>query len=76
MFESRAVKRAKQAMDQAENYQEWRETAVELDRLQGYDDWRADDRSPHYHYTLIRRIFAECYRALKRQRDENTGKFR
>jgi predicted acylesterase/phospholipase RssA len=51
-------KRALKALDQniknAETYDAWREACLERDRLSGAEEWKEDDKSPYYDYTLIR----------------------
>lgn len=43
------------AMLEARDYAAWRQAATELDRLEGLDDWQAEDASEHYDWRLIRR---------------------
>lgn len=38
----------------ATDYGQWRELALELDRLEGADAWKHDETSEHYDYLLIR----------------------
>ncbi len=42
------------AMRFATDYASWREAAEALDRIEGRDDWRADDTSDDYDWRLIR----------------------
>lgn len=37
----------------AANYQEWREIALALDEVTGNQDWKLDNTSPYYDYSLI-----------------------
>ena len=46
-------------LDNAPDYESWREIAAELDRLEGLEDWRADDTSDDYDYLLIKERLAE-----------------
>lgn len=55
-------------LDQAANYQEWREIAVELDTLEGAAAWKQDDTSDDYDYLLIKERLAEM-RALRKGGD-------
>ncbi len=41
-------------MVHARDYVSWREAALELDSLEGLDEWKEIDVSPHYNYRLIR----------------------
>ncbi|SFF52854.1 NTE family protein [Fontimonas thermophila] len=41
-------------LDHATDYRSWREIALELDRLEGADAWKADDTSDDYDYLLIK----------------------
>lgn len=43
-----------QALSQARTYAEWREVALELDRLEGADAWKQDETSDDYDYLLIK----------------------
>lgn len=53
-----STKRALKALDQniknAETYEAWREACLEHDRVSGAEEWKEDDKSPYYDYTLIR----------------------
>ncbi|MCR9090242.1 DUF3336 domain-containing protein [Algiphilus sp.] len=46
-------------LEHASDYGSWREIAEELDRLEGVDQWRADDTSDDYDYLLIKERLAE-----------------
>ena len=46
----------------AETYAEWREIALDLDRLEGADDWKQDEASELYDHLLIRERLAEMRR--------------
>ena len=41
-------------MHRASDYKTWSEAALELDRLDGLDDWKAEEASDHYDWRLIR----------------------
>lgn len=53
---------------QAPDYRTWRQVALELDRLQGHDAWKADETSDDYDYLLIKDRLAQM-RALRRRAD-------
>ena len=55
-------------MDETKTYGDWLTCAEDLDRLQGLDDWRADDESVHYDAQLIRRHLGEM-RQLREAND-------
>lgn len=50
----RALKALEQTIKNAETYDAWREACLEYDRASGADEWKEDDKSPYYDYTLIR----------------------
>lgn len=62
----RALKQISRAIDNAQNYQEWREASLEHDRLSGADEWKDIDRSPYYDYELIRNRLAQIRQARER----------
>lgn len=43
------------ALRTAESYTEWAAIAAEIDKLLGFEIWRKDDYSPHYHHKRLRR---------------------
>ncbi len=47
-------RQCERAMAHARDYYTWREAALELDTLEGKDDWKEIDVSPDYNYRLIR----------------------
>jgi predicted acylesterase/phospholipase RssA len=49
-------------LDQAQSYAEWREIAIELDRLEGVDAWKQDEASDDYDHFLIRERLEEMRR--------------
>lgn len=61
------VDEAKQVLKYAKTYDEWREAATELDRLEGKDEWKQIEVSDDYNYKLIRERLNE----LRRLRGEN-----
>lgn len=54
--------------DRATSYDEWREIAEDLDRLEGADAWRQDETSDDYDYLLIRERLGRM-RALRKRGD-------
>ncbi len=61
----------RRALKTATSYQEWREAALDWDRLKGFDRWRRRDQSQQYDYLSIRRRL-DRLRNLK-QRQDNRG---
>jgi len=53
VFGSR-LKKLEEAMDSAENYEDWRQAAIEHDEASGAEHWKASDRSSRYDYVSIR----------------------
>ena len=58
----------RQALDEANSYEEWKEIALELDRVSGLDLWKLDNASEHYNHDLIRDRLMQL-RQLMRQKD-------
>ncbi|WFD30622.1 Bud site selection protein 6 [Malassezia sp. CBS 17886] len=58
---------ARQRMEHAHTYAEWKRAAMELDRLLGHDAWRAQDASVFYDWRIIQRVIA----ALKVTREQD-----
>lgn len=50
----RALRGAEQGMQQAADYAEWHQAAVEFDRLSGAAQWREEDHSNDYDFQLVR----------------------
>jgi TAG lipase / steryl ester hydrolase / phospholipase A2 / LPA acyltransferase len=50
----RSTRKARDALAHAQDYTGWRQAAAELDRVQGLDDWKAEDASDLYDWRLIR----------------------
>jgi len=50
---SNPEKEIKEKMDNAKNYQEWLQYALELDHLQGFDKWKRLNESPYYDVAFI-----------------------
>lgn len=53
-------------MHAATTYAQWRDAAEELDRLQGWDDWKDDETSEDFDWRLIR----SRLRQIRRYREE------
>ncbi len=53
MTNNRKIRDVRRALDNAVDYDSWHQAAMELDRLEGYDEWRANPESPDYDYELI-----------------------
>jgi TAG lipase / steryl ester hydrolase / phospholipase A2 / LPA acyltransferase len=49
-------------LEHAQTYAEWREIALDLDRLEGADAWKQDEASDDYDHLLIRERLAEMRR--------------
>jgi len=49
----RKLKQLEKQLTNASDYTEWREAALQLDQLNGLDDWRGDRDSGDYDYRLI-----------------------
>lgn len=58
----------RRALKTASSYQEWREAALDWDRLKGLDRWRRRDHSQQYDYNSIRRRL-DRLRSLKKKED-------
>lgn len=63
----RNTRHCQREMQNATNYQTWREAGEELDRREGLDDWKLDDTSDHYDWRLIR----SRLRQIRQYRKEN-----
>ncbi len=48
-----ALARCQERLDQALTYEEWREAAVEYDRLAGHEDWKLTNECEDYDHRLI-----------------------
>lgn len=55
-------------LERADSYGQWRELALELDRLEGADAWKQDETSDDYDYLLIRERL-RLMRDLRRRGD-------
>ncbi len=64
----RLIAQRLQDLGQAASYSEWREIALDLDRLEGGDAWRQDETSEDYDYLLIRERLASM-RELRQKGD-------
>ncbi|XID76053.1 DUF3336 domain-containing protein [Alkanindiges sp. WGS2144] len=50
---SNRIRRLEDALAHAQDYQEWKDIALELDEATGNQDWKLDNTSPYYDYGLI-----------------------
>ena len=53
---------------QAHNYEEWKQTALELDEFLGFDEWKAIDEDPYYDWKLVRKVLRSL-RLLRKNKD-------
>lgn len=53
---------------QAQTYEEWKETAIQLDDFLGFDDWKAIDEDPYYDWKLVRKVL-KSLRLLRKSKD-------
>ncbi|MEK6807060.1 MAG: DUF3336 domain-containing protein [Pseudomonadota bacterium] len=60
------VRQRQEDLAHAETYRAWREIAVELDRLEGAESWKADDTSEDYDHLLIKERLAAMRELRKR----------
>ncbi|KAG8956859.1 hypothetical protein FRC04_000337 [Tulasnella sp. 424] len=51
----------------AKTYEEWKETAKELDEYLSYNEWKKEPEDPFYDYTLIKKVL----RSLRTLRDQD-----
>ncbi|KAG9048285.1 hypothetical protein FS837_000348 [Tulasnella sp. UAMH 9824] len=51
----------------ARTYEEWKETAKELDEYLGYNEWKKEPEDPFYDYNLIKKVL----RSLRTLRDQD-----
>ena len=72
---SRESRKFEKALNSASNYQEWFEAATELDRLEGMDEWRANNESEDYDFRLIASR-TKLIRRLRRRKDYDQLVFR
>lgn len=49
----KSLRAIEHAITNAENYESWRAACLEYDRISGADEWKLDDASPYYDYSLI-----------------------
>ncbi|MFB2539456.1 MULTISPECIES: DUF3336 domain-containing protein [unclassified Acinetobacter] len=52
-------------LSQAQTYQEWKNTALELDRITGREAWKFENQSSYYDYELIGQRYARITRLQK-----------
>lgn len=69
MLLTNKVSLLRQALDEANTYEEWKEIALELDSVTGLDLWKLDNESEHYNHELIRDRLMNL-RHLMRQKDD------
>ena len=67
--------RLEKTLKQSANYQDWMQTAGELDELEGKDLWRTDPESEDYDYRLLSSR-VRLFRRLRRQKDYDQLIFR
>lgn len=65
---SKPIASRRRDLDHVENYADWRELALDLDRLEGADAWKQDEMSDDYDYLLIQERLA-AMRAMRRAGD-------
>lgn len=53
---------------QAKTYEEWKETATQLDNFLGFDEWKAIDEDPYYDWRLVRKVL-KSLRILRKNKD-------
>lgn len=53
---------------QAQTYEEWKETAIQLDGFLGFDEWKAIDEDPYYDWKLVRKVL-KSLRLLRKSKD-------
>ena len=53
---------------QAHNYEEWKQTALELDEFLSFDEWKAIDEDPYYDWKLVRTVL-KSLRLLRKNKD-------
>ena len=68
MLLTNKVSLLRQALDEANTYEEWKEIALELDSVTGLDLWKLDNGSDHYNHEIIRDRLMQL-RHLMRQKD-------
>jgi TAG lipase/steryl ester hydrolase/phospholipase A2/LPA acyltransferase len=68
MLLTNKVSLLRQALDEANTYQEWKEIALELDSVTGLDLWKLDNSSDYYNHEIIRDRLMQL-RHLMRQKD-------
>jgi len=65
---TKQTNRLQRDLGQATSYGEWREIALELDRIEGAEAWKLDETSDDFDYLLIRERLSEM-RELRRSGD-------
>jgi len=67
--------RLEKTLNQSGSYQEWKQTALALDELEGNDNWRIRPESDHYDYHLLKSRI-RLFRRLQKQNDYDQLIFR
>src|SRR3569623_1499758 len=62
---AKLINARRRGLEQAATYAEWREIALDLDRLEGSEAWKQDEMSDDYDYLLIKERLHEM-RELRR----------
>lgn len=65
---TKLINARRRELEQAASYAEWRELALDLDRLEGSEAWKHDETSDDYDYLLIKERLVEM-RELRRAGD-------
>lgn len=65
------VKQLKKSLEQAENYEQWKEIALKIDEASGAQEWKYDNCSPYFDAEVIayRLNLLKRYRHTERARD-------
>ncbi|MBF0237105.1 MAG: DUF3336 domain-containing protein [SAR324 cluster bacterium] len=67
MSNTQKIEDCKNALRSATTYREWRAIALELDHLEGHEEWKLNKESDDYNYKLIEKRLAQ----LRKHREEN-----
>lgn len=65
---ARSQRKLQDELTNAADYRTWRDIAVELDRVQGKDMWRAQDATDEYDFWLVKERLTEL-RRMRRRKD-------
>jgi len=66
---ARKLKHIQLDMDHAENYEDWRDLALEFDKVSGLEEWKIRQTSDLYDHHLIRSRFNKLKELRKRNED-------